>query len=91
MFGLNTLRAALAALAANVLGLAGTVAEVNAHIRQRAALDGTSSAESVTLTLPAEAAAVAQDATSAGDAAAADPTPAMARNGRKRTTAAAVE
>ena len=39
MFGLNALRHAVATLAANVLGLAGTVAEVNAYLRQRAALD----------------------------------------------------
>jgi hypothetical protein len=40
MFGLTKLRNALAALADNLTALAGTVAEVNAGVRARLALDG---------------------------------------------------
>jgi hypothetical protein len=40
MFGLTKLRNALAALADNLSALAGTVAEVNAGVRARLALDG---------------------------------------------------
>jgi hypothetical protein len=39
MFGINKLAGAVRALADNLLTLAGTVAEVNAGLRQRLALD----------------------------------------------------
>ena len=40
MLGLNTIATAAAALARSMLGLAGTLDEVNATLRQRLALDG---------------------------------------------------
>ncbi|HEX5270536.1 MAG TPA: hypothetical protein VFW33_08630 [Gemmataceae bacterium] len=40
MFGLTALRGAIGKLAANITSLAGTVAQINAHLRERAALDG---------------------------------------------------
>ena len=90
MFGLNALRRAIGTLAANVLGLAGTVAEVNAHLRQRAALDSAEPpVEALTLTVPTVPPGVAQDAPPAPGRPTAHPTPAAGRNGRKRTTAAA--
>ena len=49
MFGLNLLKNTIATLAANVIGLAGTVKEIDTNLRQRAALDGPDSAESLTL------------------------------------------
>ena len=39
MFGLSLVRNALSTLAANLLGLAATVRDIDAHLRQRAALD----------------------------------------------------
>jgi hypothetical protein len=89
MFGLNALRSAIATLTANVLGLAGTVAQINTGLRQRAALDGPEAADSEALTLDGKAPGVAQDAAAGTDTPPADPTPPSGRNGRRRVAAAA--
>ncbi|HKI30299.1 MAG TPA: hypothetical protein VKA46_00305 [Gemmataceae bacterium] len=93
MFGLTTLRNAVARLAANLAGLADTVADVNAHLRQRAALDGPDDALALPSPVPVPASRVAQDATGGVDGPEAVPAPpAAARNGHgRRKSAAAAE
>ncbi len=88
MFGLNLVRSALATLAANITGLASTVADVNANLRARAALDGPGALDTPALTIDGKAPGVAQDATDAADGPDATPTPPASRNGRRRATAA---
>ncbi len=70
MFGINKLAGAVRALADNLLTLAGTVAEVNAGLRQRLALDA-----------PEEAAALPGEVIDAPPAPALPPR----RGGRKAT------
>ena len=52
MFGINKLAGAVRALADNLLTLAGTVAEVNAGLRQRLALDATEVIENAPAATP---------------------------------------
>ena len=86
MFGLNLLKNAIATLAANVIGLAGTVKEIDTNLRQRAALDGPDSAES--LTLPVSVPTFVQEESSpAGGSAVASTSPTSRSNGRRKPVA----
>jgi hypothetical protein len=91
MFGLNILRNAVSTLAANVLGLATTVQEINASLRQRAALDRPDPGTPLALVapMPGKASTLAQDAWgSAGDPEAVE-TPPPGGYGRRRKAAEA--
>lgn len=77
MFGISKLTAAVASLTTNVLALAGTVAEVNAGVRGRLALDDD---EVVAPTLPGPLPAL-QGPTTTADA---ETVPGAAGNGRAR-------
>jgi hypothetical protein len=94
VFGLTALKNAIGTLTANVLGLAGTVAEINGNLRQRAALDSPEPADqpapAAFLPLDGKAAGVPQDATVATDTPATDQSASSpSRNGRRNRVAGA--